>query len=306
MFLGKTLFLEKYRSPSLKPFIIFYLLSRNFESLYLDNNRSIVHQDETKAPSCFLHGKNQTFIRLTSSVSNEPIKARSHHAWNSHSKRFDFCYDKVDEQSLASCRWVRFVIRQRSSLDQTGKTKGCHRWYKTRVRDPRSHPLDRASCSSTSLHPHPSYIYIYLQPVLKYDRGPRIHRGCQLPLMVIPWKWTLLRECRESRGRHQLFSLPSMLFGGRQRRENADSTLCRRRFPPYNETNRDIPSPGSPFFPSLPPSSRQFVSLRRLFFLFFFFFFFSFRIAVGGWSRPLKADRSNAWVVSRERPIVAW
>jgi len=41
------------------------------------------------------------------------------------------------------------------------------------------------------------------------------HRGgccrCQLPLMVIPWKWTLLRGGVENRGRYQLFLLPSML-----------------------------------------------------------------------------------------------
>lgn len=43
------------------------------------------------------------------------------------------------------------------------------------------------------------------------QRASRCCCRCQLPLMVIPWKWTLLRGSVENRGRYQLFLLPSML-----------------------------------------------------------------------------------------------
>jgi len=43
------------------------------------------------------------------------------------------------------------------------------------------------------------------------QRASRCCCRCQLLLMVIPWKWTLLRCSVENRGRYQLFLLPSML-----------------------------------------------------------------------------------------------
>lgn len=78
------------------------------------------------------------------------------------------------------------------------RAKGCRIKHTFAIR---THPLDRVSS------PH-LFLSLGVLPVLKYDRAAgglestsRCCCRCQLPLMVIPWKWTLLRGQRRQSGK---------------------------------------------------------------------------------------------------------
>lgn len=73
--------------------------------------------------------------------------------------------------------------------------------YKTHICDPHASPGPNHLPASLSVSRH-------ILPVLKYDRAAgglestsRCCCRCQLPLMVIPWKWTLLRGQRRQSGK---------------------------------------------------------------------------------------------------------
>lgn len=117
---------------------------------------------------------------------------------------------KLGRGLLASCRWLRFVIRRHPRSHFSGydwKAKGCHCCIK-HICDLHAHPLDRVSSPRLCL----AYCLFWnMIGRVEDQRASRCCCRCQLPLMVIPWKWTLLRGSVENRGRYQLFLLPSML-----------------------------------------------------------------------------------------------
>lgn len=85
-----------------------------------------------------------------------------------------------------------------SLLRARTRAKGCRIKHTFAIR---THPLDRISSPRLFLSPG-------ILPVLKYDRAAgglestsRCCCRCQLPLMVIPWKWTLLRGQRRQSGK---------------------------------------------------------------------------------------------------------
>lgn len=100
-----------------------------------------------------------------------------------------------------SCRWLCFVIghpRSRLLRTRAKKVKGCRIKHTFAIR---THPLDRVSSPRLVLS-------LGILPVLKYDRAAgglestaRCCCRCQLPLMVIPWKWTLLHGQRRQSGK---------------------------------------------------------------------------------------------------------
>lgn len=102
---------------------------------------------------------------------------------------------------LASCRWLCFVIRLppspesllRARARARARAKGCRMKHTFAIR---TYPLYRVSSPCL-------FLSLGILPVLKYDRATgglestsRCCCRCQLLLMVIPWKWTLLRDQR--------------------------------------------------------------------------------------------------------------
>lgn len=119
--------------------------------------------------------------------------------------------NRVYRGSLASCRWLRFVIRRRSrsrfsQYDWKAKGYRC-RWYKTHLLFARIPWTEGSSPRLYLAH----CLFWNMIGWMEDQRASRCCCRCQLPLMVIPWKWTLLRGSVENRGRYQLFLLPSML-----------------------------------------------------------------------------------------------
>lgn len=83
--------------------------------------------------------------------------------------------------------------------------------------------------------------------------------------MVIPWKWTLLREASGIKEKAPIIfaAVDASPTGVGVSVGKTPTRRCRRRFPTPNKTNRD---PGD-FLSFVTPPGRRYVSLRRLFFI---------------------------------------